>query len=162
MDNGTSNVNEQTQANVAEGGEVKAGEVNPVAEVIPETPDQPQVEPEVVPESNETVSTNIETETPAAENVIPEAPSAVQEPVATEEEVTPIVAEVPVEEEFTPMEKVLADWLANGKTEVSTNELVQAGFDVENNSEYTYVVGRFTLNRLLLVSPFKIQRTEKK
>ena len=60
-------------------------------------------------------------------------------------------------DELTEDEKIIDGWLKSGKTEVSTNDLIQAGFDAEIIEPYEYRIGRFLLKRMLLVSPYKIE-----
>lgn len=96
---------------------------------------------------------------------VPQAqPQEVPNAETTEELTEPLEAkEEPVEEQpqelpLSPDEQIIDEWLNNGKTEVSMNELIQAGFDGESLDPHTNIIGRFRLSRLLLVSPFKIER----
>ena len=58
-----------------------------------------------------------------------------------------------------PDEKILNDFYESGKTEVTSNDLINAGFDSLRISEYAFEIGSFKLTRLLLVSPYKIEKT---
>ena len=70
------------------------------------------------------------------------------------------VVEEEVVTQFDPDEKILSDMLESGKAEVTTNELIQAGFDSSRMASYSFQVGGFKLSRLLLVSPYKIEKTQ--
>jgi hypothetical protein len=62
--------------------------------------------------------------------------------------------------EFDPDEKIISDIFDSGKTEVTTSDLVNAGFSVNRISQYSFNIGQFNLSRLLLVEPYKIDKTE--
>ena len=62
------------------------------------------------------------------------------------------------EEGLDADEKIINRILGSGKIEATTNELITAGFDPGRMSQYSFVVGRFKLTRLLLVSPYKIEK----
>lgn len=68
---------------------------------------------------------------------------------------------IPEEPELTPEENIINNWLQNGKTEVSTNELMSAGFNVDEMHPQTNTIGRFKLSRILLISPFRIEKVNK-
>ena len=70
------------------------------------------------------------------------------------------VVEEQVETRFDPDEKILSDMFDSGKIEVTTNDLIVAGFDTSRMASYTFQVGSFKLSRLLLVSPYKIEKTQ--
>jgi hypothetical protein len=70
------------------------------------------------------------------------------------------VVDEQVETRFDPDEKILSDMFDSGKTEVTTNDLIVAGFDTSRMASYTFQVGSFKLSRLLLVSPYKIEKTQ--
>ena len=67
----------------------------------------------------------------------------------------------PIVPELTPEEKIIDTWLQNGKTEVSMNELIEAGFDAEELDPQSNTIGCFKLSRILLVSPFRIEKINK-
>lgn len=107
-------------------------------------------------QSNETVQ-NVDAPpaAPAPVTEVPEQPAA--EPAATTEPEVTTPAPAPVD----PEEKIISDMVESGKTEVSTGELVSAGFDMQPmNKQYEFSVGKFKLTRLLLVSPYKIEVQE--
>ena len=66
-----------------------------------------------------------------------------------------IPVEIPV---LDPDEKILNDILESGKNEVTTSELITAGFDTSRMAQYSFSVGQFKLTRLLLISPYKIEK----
>jgi len=70
------------------------------------------------------------------------------------------VVDQQVETRFDPDEKILSDMYDSGKTEVTTNNLIVAGFDTSRMASYTFQIGSFRLSRLLLVSPYKIEKTQ--
>lgn len=134
--------------------------------------EQPNVKPE------DTVNTNVEqNQEPTQEQKNPEevSPEEQLQPTATEElqadptqnltevleaKEEPFVYEKEEvkEEPLSPDEQILDNWLNNGKTEVSMNELINAGFDGEGLDPQTNIIGRFKVSRMLLVNPFKIER----
>ncbi len=96
------------------------------------------------------------------EEIIPEAGENLTEVLETNETLAayqPSVENIPrVEPELSPDEKIIDGWLKNGKTEVSMNELIQAGFEAEELDPHTNIIGIFKLSRILLVSPYKIEK----
>ena len=70
------------------------------------------------------------------------------------------VVEEQIVTHFDKDEKILSDMFESGKVEVTTNELIQAGFDTSRMASYSFQVGGFKLSRLLLVSPYKIEKTQ--
>lgn len=69
-----------------------------------------------------------------------------------------IIEEVPVE--YDPDEKILADLFAQGKDMVTTNDLMALGFDTERMSPFSFQVGHYKLSRLVMISPFKIEKID--
>jgi hypothetical protein len=67
----------------------------------------------------------------------------------------------PIVDILTADEQIISDWLKNGKVEVTTNELKGAGFEVDAMDPHVVEIGRFKLSRLLLVSPYKIEKIVK-
>lgn len=65
-----------------------------------------------------------------------------------------------VQTKIDPDEKILSDMFDSGKTEVSINELVSSGFDTSRMAQYSFEIGAFRLSRLLLVSPYKIEKKQ--
>jgi hypothetical protein len=61
---------------------------------------------------------------------------------------------------FDKDEKILSDMLESGKTEVTTNELITAGFDTSRMASYSFQIRSFKLSRLLLISPFSIEKMQ--
>lgn len=111
----------------------------------------PSTEADIDPaiENNEVQTPQADTEEPILENLT--------ETLETKEEPAPEVPQV-VEPVLTPDERIIDGWLKNGKTEVSMNELIQAGFDAEELDPHTNIIGIFKLSRILLVSPYKIEK----
>jgi len=90
-----------------------------------------------------------------------EAAEVAEEPKLIEEpDLTSLVAKslVVSEEGLDADEKIINRILGSGKIEATTNELITAGFDPGRMSQYSFIVGRFKLTRLLLVSPYKIEK----
>jgi len=148
----TDNVKEETQnvvSDTQETNQATVTEENKSEQVVENTTEQndtPVVAEEVNTEPiiNETVTPEVNNETTGeiTADVQPE-----------------IVAEVPPQEpELTADEKIIADWLKNGKTEATTNDLINAGFEPENIDHYSFLIGRYKLSRMLLVSPYKIEK----
>jgi len=69
------------------------------------------------------------------------------------------VVEEKVEMVYDPDEKILEEIYNSGKREVLTNDLIVAGFDSSRMASYTFSVGKYKLSRLLLVAPYKIEKT---
>lgn len=63
-----------------------------------------------------------------------------------------------VETVFDPDEKILSDFYNSGKTEVTSQELISAGFDTKRMASYSFSIGQFKLSRLLLVAPYTIEK----
>lgn len=76
----------------------------------------------------------------------------------TEPQVEETVVADPIVVEMDADEKILNDIFESGKTEVTTSDLITAGFDTSRMSQYSFEVGKFKLTRLLLVSPYKIEK----
>jgi len=108
--------------------------------------DAPEVKNEQV---NENVETNVaqNTETPA------EAEAPVEQPVQPQIE-QPAV-------KLDPDEKILNDMFESGKTEVSTNDLRVADFDMLRAADYSFTIGQFKLSRLTRVEPYLLEKIEK-
>lgn len=121
-------------------------------------------EPNVKPE--DTVNTAVAQEEAQAQNESSEGVSIEEKEIVPESQPENLTEVLDSTEELTappppplsPDEQILDAWLNNGKTEVSMNELIQAGFDGEGLDTHTNIIGRFKLSRLLLVSPFKLER----
>lgn len=64
-----------------------------------------------------------------------------------------------VETQFDPDEKIISDMFDAGKTEVTSSELIAAGFDTKRMASYSFSIGQFKLSRLLLVSPYTIEKS---
>jgi hypothetical protein len=96
---------------------------------------------------NEQVNENVETETPA------EAEAPVEQPVHPQIE-QPAV-------KLDPDEKILNDMFESGKTEVSTNDLRVADFDMLRAADYSFTIGQFKLSRLTRVEPYLLEKIEK-
>lgn len=60
--------------------------------------------------------------------------------------------------EFDPDEKIISDMYDSGKTEVTSSELIKAGFDTNRMASYSFNIGQFKLSRLMLVSPYTIEK----
>ncbi len=65
-----------------------------------------------------------------------------------------------VNQEYDPDEVILAEFFDNGKTKVTTNDLLTAGFDTSRMKSFTFQVGRYKLSRQALVSPYIIERCD--
>jgi hypothetical protein len=102
--------------------------------------DTPEVNVEQVQENNETVQ-NVGSE---------ETTEFIAE--------TPVIVEASVSAPLDSDEQILNDMFESGKTDVTTSELITAGFDTSRIGQYTFVIGQFKLTRLLLVSPYKIEK----
>lgn len=92
---------------------------------------------------------------------VTEEPKVEPEPIKEPEpDLTSLVAKslVVSEEGLDADEKIINKILESGKIEATTNELITAGFDTSRMSQYSFVVGIFKLTRLLLVSPYKIEK----
>ena len=94
------------------------------------------------------------------EEVVEVEQAPTPEVVAEEPDLTSLVAKslVVSEEGLDADEKIINRILGSGKIEATTNELITAGFDPGRMSQYSFIVGRFKLTRLLLVSPYKIEK----
>lgn len=120
-----------------------------------------QVKPTAIMEENET------TESTAGDNPVPqeekkqeEAQEQNSEPTdlnVTEEE-SVVIEEVKVE--YDPDEKILADIFEQGKTTVTTNELMALGFDTERMQPFSFQVGRYKVSRLVMISPYTIEKID--
>jgi hypothetical protein len=66
-----------------------------------------------------------------------------------------------VEAVYDPDEKILQDMYDSGKTQITTNDLIVAGFNTSRiTGSYTFNIGRFKLSRLLLLSPYTLEKTQ--
>ncbi len=83
-------------------------------------------------------------------------------PVVENQEVAQPQAETQevVEAKSDPDESILIAMFDNGKTEVTTGELISAGFDTSRMAQYSFEVGSYRLSRLLLASPYKIEKKQ--
>lgn len=71
---------------------------------------------------------------------------------------TVIVEEVQVA--FDPDEDILQGMYDAGQTQVTTNDLIVSGFNVKRvTGAYTFSIGKFKLSRLLLLSPYTLEKT---
>jgi len=95
----------------------------------------------------------------AAQNVENLIPAEAIEP-AEQPEPEIEAAHPPVAKPLDSDEQILNDMFESGKTEVETGELITAGFDTSRMSQYAFEVGQFKLSRLLLVSPYKIEKKQ--
>lgn len=92
-----------------------------------------------------------------SQNVMQEEQTTQIEQTQTQE----VNQEEPVQEpKIDPDEKILSDMFDSGKTEVTTGELVSSGIDTSRMAQYAFEIGKFKLTRLLLVSPYKIEKTQ--
>lgn len=119
----------------------------------------------MVDEQNVEGSVQNSSETPQVMNEQTVAPTPtdnqeVAQPQAeTQENQENQVQEV-VQPKIDPDEYILSDMFANGKTEVTTGELISAGFDTSRMAQYSFEVGNYRLSRLLLASPYKIEKKQ--
>lgn len=65
-----------------------------------------------------------------------------------------------VQPKVDPDENILIAMFDNGKLEVTTGELISAGFDTSRMAQYSFEIGSFRLSRLLLASPYKIEKKQ--
>lgn len=80
---------------------------------------------------------------------------------AAEQTIEQAPVEIPVEVPLDPDEQILSDIiLESGKNEVTTSELITAGFDTSRMAQFSFSVGKFKLTRLLLINPYKIEKTQ--
>lgn len=95
-----------------------------------------------------------------AESQEVKSPEQQEQPKAEEIDVTgenSVVVEEVVTE-FDPDEKIISDMYDSGKTEVTSSELIKAGFDTNRMASYSFNIGQFKLSRLMLVSPYTIEK----
>lgn len=59
---------------------------------------------------------------------------------------------------YDPDEKIISDFFTAGKTEVTSQDLLKAGFDAKRMAAYTFNIGQYTLSRFMLVSPYTIEK----
>ena len=69
------------------------------------------------------------------------------------------VVEQIVEAFFDPDEKILQEFYNAGKTDITSNDLIVAGFTLSRTRSYSFSVGQYRLSRLLLISPYKLEKT---
>ena len=115
--------------------------------------DAPEVKNEQV---NETAQNVENVENLDVENLVPVEAAVEQAEQQPEPEVE--AAHPPVAKPLDPDEQILNDMFESGKTEVTTSELITAGFDTARMSQYAFEVGQFKLSRLLLVMAYKIEK----
>jgi hypothetical protein len=66
-----------------------------------------------------------------------------------------------VETIFDPDERILQEMYDSGKTQITTNDLIVAGFNTSRmTGSYTFNIGRFKMSRLLLLSPYTLEKTQ--
>lgn len=68
------------------------------------------------------------------------------------------VVEQVVESFFDPDEKILQDFYEAGKLEITSNDLIVAGFTLSRTKSYSFSVGQYRLSRLLLIAPYKLEK----
>lgn len=114
----------------------------------------------MVDEQNVEGSVQNSSETPQVMNEQTAASSNTQEVAQSTDTSEEQVQEVVVQPKIDPDEKILSDMFDAGKTEVTTGELISAGFDTSRMAQYSFEIGSFRLSRLLLVSPYKIEKKQ--
>lgn len=109
------------------------------------------------------VNGTVEAGSSNAEEVKTEQVESVQnEAVPTTEETAPATEETAPEPPapVDPDEKVIIDILESGKEEVSTGELIRAGFTPTRIAQFEFNVGKFKLIRLTQLDPYKIEKLQ--
>lgn len=61
---------------------------------------------------------------------------------------------------YDPDEKILQEMYDSGKREVTTNDLILADFNTQRTSSYSFTIGKYKLSRLLLISPYKLEKLD--
>ena len=69
------------------------------------------------------------------------------------------VVEQVVEAFFDPDEKILQGFYESGKTELTSNDLIVAGLTLSRTKPYSFHIGQYRLSRLLLISPYTLEKT---
>lgn len=69
------------------------------------------------------------------------------------------VIEQVVEAFFDPDEKILQNFYESGKTQITSNDLIVAGFTLTRTASYSFSIGQYRLSRLLLISPYTLEKT---
>ena len=115
----------------------------------------------MVDEQNVEGSVQNNSETPQVMNEQVVAPVENQEVAQPQ---TEAVQETQIQEvaqpKIDPDEKILSDMFESGKLEATTGELISAGFDTSRMAQYSFEVGNYRLSRLLLASPYKIEKKQ--